>query len=228
MRRLCWLVLCVAIIEPLHAQARKLQISGEGLAFLLQEDTRGTAGSHTEVLAGAEARLRLGPASLSIRGLLGSTDRLPLAAVAGNKNTRVTAVSLRLHPASWLSIGAEAQAMKFDAEPQTGSPEAVWRLVGPAVGLSGGLGVDGLSGRLAYAYFPSASSAPAGAPGATLDRGSYMEVGLHYDATRGPFSVRLAYRGETYEFKESSGLGTGRSGLIVGVGLKLGRPTASM
>ncbi|OLC08814.1 MAG: hypothetical protein AUH42_00475 [Gemmatimonadetes bacterium 13_1_40CM_70_11] len=204
------LPLCLAPV--LAGQVPGWSLSGTALYMsVLQGDAsryRVRAGSW----AGAEARADHGHVTLRVEGLSGQLKGDSSGTVA--RDMRRTAVSVQLHQASWLLISFEALAFRSQSVTQGVS---VWRLYGGGIGLSGGLGIEGLRAELNVTGFPGASAAPADSFRIPV----HLDAGVRLAPDRWPVHFRLGYRVELIYF--TSGRAERLAGLVLGAGLKTPR-----
>jgi hypothetical protein len=190
------LIVALAVVSAGRAAAQgdgrghRWTVSGSISTLFARQAVRGagdTGQTGTWIGAGIEGSWH--GVALLIRGhsgtlgpTLDSTDR----------RVRATDVALRTSPRPGLVLGVEAEALRFAGPDST----AVWRLAGPTLGISAGLGVDGLSAGAEGAYFPVhgvANDDP-------LSSALRLEVGLTYAPLRLPVSFGLAFRRQTFNF----------------------------
>lgn len=209
----------VLLAVPLAAQGR-LEVGASALAYFLEWNTRAEGSSGSSLSSntrefqgwfGGEARASFKAVSVAMRGLTGVLDD-PLG--QGEVGVRMTNLSVRFRPTGWLSVGPEAQALRYDRDGLV----SLWRLYGGSVGVTGGLGIEGLLGRAdVVSYLNSPPVA-----GDTLESIGRIEVGLTYSPPRIPLRLDVAYLIQDGLFVEDRRF-EGFRGVLLGVGLQLGR-----
>jgi hypothetical protein len=197
------------------AQRPDFTFCGEGLAVLAREGSRDSKEHGQGTLLGGGGQFRLKHFSLAVHGLLGklSSDSVANA----EHNLRVTQVAIRIHPAHWLAAGVQFEAQRSTHKDTV----TAWQLYGATIGLTGSLGVEGLTGRLEGAWYPIRRSNSTDPLSPRLRRANYLEAGLEFALIRTGIDARLSYRVEIYYFDQAEAIR--RGGLLLGFGARLRR-----
>jgi len=200
------------VAAPAQAQLgwlRDLHFAGGGLVYAVQEGTDLEAKTRSGTWFGGEIEARLAKVSLHARFLAGSLNE---NAPGFSQTARSTSMALLYHPASGIEAGVEGEAVRLASSLST----TIWRLYGVRLGVTTGLGIAGLRGRADFAAYPVTGAVAARA----LRVPMRAEVGMAYAIPRLPLELRLAYRAEIIDFKDTSDLRL--AGLLVGVAVRLG------
>ena len=189
----CVTALVIAAAGPLAGQAPvPWTLSGSPSLFVARQQIA-TSDQLSGALLGAElAGEWRGAVMLALRGYVG-TVRSASAVVA--RHVRLTDAALAVRPRSWLALGVEAEALRSEEPGDT----AVWRMAGPLVQVSTGLGLTGLTAQMDVAYFPLLGVAGLD----SLALAARLQVGMAYTPPRLPVTVQIAYRRETFSFTDT-------------------------
>ncbi len=219
MRTPLFLTSFLLLAGPVSGQHPTLLVSGEGTVFLAREGLRDSRQQGHGTLVGGEVNLRLKGISLTLGTVFGklSSD----SGIFGERQLRMTQVAIRAHPADWLQTGLRAEAQRT----AHGDTVTAWQLYGPTIGLTGGLGVEGLVGTLEGAWFPIQHSHSSDSYSPELQGTTCLEAGLVFTPSRTRVSLELSYRVETYSLHRFNPVppevSLPRSGLLVSLGLGL-------
>jgi len=209
---------------PGVAVAQGLRLEGGGLGYAVQNDVRylGAIHEQTGILVGAEGQIRFGPVGLGGRGMMGT---LKGSGDLSNpdRTVRFTTVWAAVHVGSWLAVGAEMEARRYESPVGV----TVLQLLGGRARLAQQLGLDGLAASVDVTYFASAKATGMAAPTLALR----AEVGTTFSPGNGPLTLRVGYRIERFDFPAGAAgtpaAGSPRleqaRGLVVGAGVRLGR-----
>jgi hypothetical protein len=212
-------VLAAVVFVLAPAQVPAQGLSGDVSAFNIQRRLyyQSAAYEQTGVAVGATGAVRLGPVSLRLRGLCG-TLKSDGSALNPDVKLRTTAATLEYAVQSWISVGAVAEARRFEAD----AGVTAWRLLGGIARAEPSLGLAGLRGLAEVAFLPAGSVSN----GPKTSAAFQFVVGVSYQPPRSPFQARLGYRFERYDF-EASGLSPERyeqfRGVVAEAGFRLGR-----
>jgi len=209
---------------PGVAVAQGLRLAGGGLGYAVQNDVRylGVIHEQTGMLVGGEGQVRIGPLEVGGRGMMGT---LKGGGDLSNpdRKVRFTTVWAAANVGSWLAVGAEMEARRYDSPVGV----TVLQLLGGRARLAQQLGLDGLVASVDVTYFASAKATGIAAPTLALR----AEVGTTFSPGNGPLTLRVGYRLERFDFPAGAAgtpsAGSPRleqaRGLVVGVGVRLGR-----
>lgn len=173
------------------------------------------------VFFGAEGEARLGPLRLGLYGLMGKLSGAS-DSINPERNVRTSGITLRINPIRWLDVGAEAEARRFESD----AGVVVWRLIGLNARARPPMGAPGLAGLVDASFFPSATVS--GNDALKQRVAMRVTVGASYTPPRTPLTLRISYRFERFEFKNT---GTGGSadrleqfrGVLASAGISLGK-----
>ncbi len=196
------------LATPLAAQS---SLSGGGLLYTVQYGVRGSPVVRTGTWVGGGGTGRVGVLSLTIRGVSGT---LTSSASSPQSTVHLTEVSVRVHPAPWLALGGEAEALRFE----TSGTTALWRLYGVGASVSAGIGAEGLAAVAEAALFPGTNLIPQD----SVDQPGRVEVGLRYAPPRAHVEMQFTYRLERFPFKTTR-TPERLAGLVASFGVRLGR-----
>jgi hypothetical protein len=200
------------------APALAQQVRGFGQAFNVERRIyyRGAVYQQTGLWYGAAGSAALGPIQVGVSSFMGT------AAGGGTASpdikVRTTAVTVHYQVASWMALGVQAEARRFDSD----AGATIWRMIGASARLEPGLGVAGLRGIADVSVLPASSVSG----GPSLDMAVQATVGLAWAPSEGPVDLRLGYRFERYDIA-GAGATPARyeqyRGVSAGVGIRLGR-----
>lgn len=214
MRPLAATLLATALVAPAGAQGAQLQFSGSALSYAFEQFADTSSGSPLFYAVGAEGRVRFGAISITARWLEADLDDPYLGNGLGLRTTTLTA---RVHPASWVSLGVEAQAQRF-AGGAPAEPKTIWRLYGPTVGFSGDLGIPGLRATLDYFWFVKRDVGSETAAAQPLRGVQSVEASVRHEFRRLPVIMHLVYAVQWHLFWQRAA--TVRRGLLFGLGAR--------
>ena len=212
-----WLAVGTLALVPMPAVAQGF--AGDVGAFNIQRrlSYQSVVYEQTGVALGAAGTVRLGPVQLRLSGLFG-TLKGDGSALNPEVKLRTTAVTIGVAVQPWITVGAVAEARRFEAD----AGISTWKLLGAAVRAEPALGLLGLRGLAEGVLLPAGSVSN----GPKTKVAFQFLVGIAYQAPRGPFQARLGYRFERYDFA-AAGLSPERyeqfGGIVAEAGFRLGR-----
>jgi len=210
-------VTLAAILLPCAAHAQRLSVAADGFNVQRRVFLQNAVVEQTGMWIGGSGTVRLGKLRVGLSGLMGTLkgDGTPANPEVKARATALT-VGIAFTPA--LTVGAQMEARRFDADAGTTS----WRLIGGRARLEPGLGIPGLRGLADLAVLPASSVSG----GPSLKMALETTVGLSFRPSRSVFQARLAYRFERFDIG-AQGLAGERyeqfRGLMVEAGIGIGR-----
>ena len=164
-RMLIAVILCAGA-GPLAGQVTPRRASVEGILYAISSwsgaekliNREQVLVKETGVLAGVRVGARFGFVSLEVTTLTGSMDS-ELDPRAAERNPKVSAVSLWLHPTPWLALGGEADAWSSTQFSLGVRRDVVWRRFGAGARITAHFGIDGFEEKLEFMFYPGLSVA---------------------------------------------------------------------
>lgn len=207
----------LALASPARAQ---LRLEGGALfsPVTRRVSYQGAVREQSGTWIGAQGAVHLGRIEIGASGLFGTVGGDSDKTTNPDLTMRVSDLWVQMRASPLFGVG-----LNFEARHQQSTVGATaWRLIGPTVHLTPGLGLAGLSGSAEVTYFVSSSVIGSGEKISPAIRAT---LGAIWSPPPGRVELRVSYRFERFDF---AAVGTSPArleqfaGILAGIGLRLG------